>query len=183
LINGWQVIQDNNGSKALGTQLEYRLNNKMAFNWNTYVGDERSSLNPEFRMRYFNDFYWIYNTRNKWLFTSCFYYGVQERESLDAATWWQANVIGEYKFTSSFSLSGRVEVFHDPSSVVVTSVTGTPGFQTTGYGLCANFLFHDQVMFRLEARNFVSSDNVYQDKSGKPTSSSGMLVGSLTAWF
>jgi len=24
---------------------------------------------------------------------------------------------------------------------------------------------------------------VYQDKSGNPTTSSGMIVGSLTAWF
>lgn len=183
LINGWQVIQDNNSGKALGTQLEYRLNNKMVMNWNTYIGDERSSAHPEFRMRFFNDFYWVYNTRNKWLFTSCFYYGVQERESLSAATWWQANVIGEYKFTDAFSLSGRAEIFHDPSSVVITSVTGTPGFRTTSFGLCANFLFHEQAMFRLEAREFVSRDNVYVDKGGNPTTSSSMVVGSLTAWF
>jgi Putative beta-barrel porin-2, OmpL-like. bbp2 len=183
LINGWQVIQDNNTNKALGTQLEYRPNNKMAINWNTYIGDERSSAHPEFRMRYFNDFYWVYNTRKKWMFTSCFYYGVQERESLSTATWWQANVIGEYKFTPSFSLSGRAEIFHDPSGVVVTSVTGLPGFRTTGFGLCANFLFHEQAMFRLEARELVSRDRVYPDKSGNPTNSSTLVVGSLTAWF
>ena len=43
VLNGWQVIQDNNSGKSIATQLEYRPNNNMLFNWTTYLGDERSS--------------------------------------------------------------------------------------------------------------------------------------------
>ncbi|MBY0433572.1 MAG: porin, partial [Cyclobacteriaceae bacterium] len=65
VINGWQVIEDNNQGKSFATQVEYRPNNKMLLNWNTYVGDERSRTRPNLRTRYLNDFYWIYNPGGK----------------------------------------------------------------------------------------------------------------------
>jgi hypothetical protein len=46
LINGWQQIVDPNNGKSVGTQIEFRPNEKHLINWNTYIGDERSALNP-----------------------------------------------------------------------------------------------------------------------------------------
>ena len=183
LINGWQVIQDNNSGKSIGTQVEYRPNKIMLFNWDTYIGDERSSLNPEFRTRYFSDVYWIYKSGKKWSATSCFYAGVQARDGLSSASWWQANFIGNYAFTENFSLSGRIEYFSDPSGVIVSPITGVSGFETAGYGACANFQLHKLAMFRLEVRKFVSNDNLFEAKDGTSTSNSTILMGSLTAWF
>ncbi len=59
VLNGWQVIQDNNEQKAFGSQLEYRPGPTMLFNWNTFIGDERSPTNPDFRARLFTDVFWI----------------------------------------------------------------------------------------------------------------------------
>ena len=183
LINGWQVIRDNNKGKSLGTQLEYRPNNTMLFNWNTYVGDERSSNNPDFRMRYFSDLYWIYNSGKKWSATSCVYMGFQERAGASVATWWQANFIGKYAFTEDISLSARIEHFYDPAGIIVPPITSATGFRTTSYGLCANFHLHKQALFRLEARRFLSMEDVYLDEANNSTAGSTLLVGSLTAWF
>lgn len=183
LINGWQVIQDNNTGKSLGTQLEYRPNKFMLFNWNTYLGDERSSAAPDFRMRYFTDLYWIYNPGTKWSATSCFYVGWQERSTQSSATWWQVNAIGKYAISDQFSLSARFEYFHDPEAVVTKPQNGVAGFRTASYGLCANMKFHKLAVFRLEARKFESQDAIYTEKGVTPTTSTFMMITSLTAWF
>jgi hypothetical protein len=183
LINGWQVIQDNNEGKSVGTQLEFRPNNTMLFNWDTYVGDERSSAHPNYRTRYFTDLYWIFQSGKRWSATSCVFGGIQEREGTSSGTWWQANFIGKYKFTEVLSLSGRLEYFHDPEGVIITPFTGVPGFRTVGYGACANFQLHKQALFRFEARQFTSKDNVYEDKNGFSSNNTFLLMASLTAWF
>ena len=183
LMNGWQVIQDNNSSKSLGTQVEYRPNKQMLFNWSTYAGDERSTTNPDYRMRYFSDFYWIFKSGSRWSATSSFYIGAQERATASSATWWQANVIAKYAFSKKFSLSARVEHFRDPSSIIVSSITSMPGFRTTGYGLCGNIQLHKSAVFRLEARQFISQEDQYIDKSANPSRQSTLLIANLTAWF
>ncbi len=183
VLNGWQVIQDNNSGKSIATQLEYRPNNNMLFNWTTYLGDERSSKHPDFRMRYFNDFYWIYKPAGKFSATSCFYFGYQQKDGASTASWWQANFIGNYAFNSVVSLSGRIEYFNDTGAVYTTTITGVPGFRTSSVGTCINFKLHRLALLRFEARRFLSLENVYLDDKGNPTNESILLVGSLTAWF
>lgn len=183
VMNGWQVIQDNNAGKSVGTQLEFRPNKKMLFNWNTYTGDERSSQNPDFRLRHFNDFYWIYNPDGKFSATSCFYFGYQQKNGAATASWWQANFIGRYTFNDIFSVSGRIEHFNDAGSVQVTPITGVQGFRASSVGACLNFKLHRLALLRFEARRFISQDNIYLDENQNPTNHSTLLVGSLTAWF
>lgn len=79
MINGWQQIKDNNDKKSVGTQLEFKPNAKHTINWNTYIGDERSTTAPQNRMRYFSDIFWLYNLDGKWSMTSCIYLGKQEQ--------------------------------------------------------------------------------------------------------
>lgn len=185
VINGWQVIQDNNKSKSIATQLEVRPNRNLLLNWNTYIGNEESKDRPELRMRYFNDFYVIYRPEGKKISaTSDFYFGYQEKSNASTAFWWQANVIGKYTFTNIFSLSGRLEHFDDPNAAVIpTNINGGTGFRASSVGLCANFNLYKLTLFRFEGRQFFSQDNVYKDPNGVPTNISFMLVASLTAWF
>jgi len=185
IINGWQVIQDNNRGKSVGTQLEFRPNGSMLFNWNTYTGDERSTDNPNYRIRFFNDFYWIYKPKGRFSATSCFYFGYQQKSDAPTASWWQVNFIGSYKFNEIISLSGRIEHFNDPGVLYgnVNSGTGMPGFKSSSTGLCANFKLHKLALFRLEAREFFSTENVYEDINQNPTSQSFLMMANLTAWF
>ncbi len=183
VINGWQVIQDNNSGKSVGTQIEYRPDKNMLFNWNTYVGDERSSAAPDYRTRYFTDAYWIYNSGGRWTATSCAFVGLQEREGFSDATWWGANLIGKYAFSEVFTLSGRIEYFNDPFAIIIKPSTGPVSFEAFSYGICANFQLHNLAMFRIEARQFSSKDNSFTDKDGFPSNSSTIVAGSLTAWF
>ncbi len=160
VVNGWQVIQDNNGGKSVITQVEYRPSKTMLFNWNVYVGDERSAQHPDFRTRYFNDFYWVYKGTGKFSATSSFYFGYQQNSGAPTNEWWQVNFIGQYAFNDVVSLAGRLEHFVDPGSVTQTSITGVPGFRASGAGACLNFKVHHSALFRFEARQFISKDNV-----------------------
>jgi len=182
IMNGWQVIQDNNDGKSVGTQLEYRPNKTMLFNWNTYIGDERSAQHLDFRMRYFNDFYWIFNNGGKFSATSCFYFGYQQKATSSTASWWTANFIGNYAFNESVSLSGRIE-YYDDNGALLNSITGTPGFKAASAGTCLNFKLHRLALLRFEARRFFSAENVYLDANQSPSKGATLLVGSLTAWF
>lgn len=182
LLNGWQVIEDNNNGKSLGTQLEFRPNSKMLFNWDTYLGDERSTAHPDFRMRYFTDLYWIYHSK-KFDATSSVYIGVQDRVGNASATWSTINFIGRYHFTEEISLSGRIEYFTDRDGVHVLTQQKTTGFETYSTGLCFNYAANHNALLRLEARQFLAPSNIYLDENKNSTNNYAQLTASLTAWF
>jgi hypothetical protein len=180
VINGWQRIQDNNSGKSVGTQLEYRPGNNWLINWNTYVGNERSTLNPSFGTRYFTDAYFIY-TKGKWAATGCAYIGAQSRQSLRNAYWWQANIIGRYNLTSQLSVTGRFEYFNDPDQVVVKPVAGS-SFSTYGSSLGLNEKLAENVLVRLEYRTFYSAQRVFTE-GGATRNNDSVLTANVTLWF
>jgi hypothetical protein len=185
LLNGWQIIQDNNAKKSLGTQLEYRPNQYHLFNWNTYIGNEQSTLNPNFTMRYFTDLYWIYS-KNNWAATSCIYIGNQltnENTTSKNNIWWQANLIGKYAFNSKYSLSGRVEYFKDPNNIHVISTNLIPGFSSFSGGLCFNYNINKNSVFRVEARQFWTEENHYLSSIGNPDNKMTWIISNITAYF
>jgi hypothetical protein len=185
LLNGWQQIADPNDGKSLGTQLEYRPNDYLLVNWNTYIGNEKSNMAPQNRMRYFSDVFFIY-TKGKWSATGCVYYGVQEQQLVNeqtSASWWQANLIGKYTFSDKVSLSGRIEYFDDPKSVQITPVTTTAsGFSSYSSGLCLNLQIASNVLARFEGRTFFSDKEVYE-RDNSPVKNSNLLISNLTIWF
>ena len=181
LINGWQQMQDANTGKSIGTQLEYRPNNNWLLNWNTYIGSETSSVNPEFGTRYFTDFYFIYS-KGKWSATGCTYIGLQKRDGLQDATWWQANLIGRYDLSPKLSVTGRAEYLKDRHEVLINPITGVAGFSCYSGSLGLNAKPAENMLFRVEYRGFYSVKDVFE-RGGSPTQTSSMLTGNVTVWF
>ncbi len=187
LLNGWQQIQDQNSGKSIGTQIEYKPNDKNLFNWNTYLGDERSSSSPNNRMRYFTDIYWIYNPDGVFSITSCGYIGIQEQlvsnSTVRNRQWWQLNFIGRLKLNKTASLSGRIEYFSDPNSVQIIPITSGTGFNSYSSGLCFNLKLSENLLFRLEGRHFRSDKSLYLDLNNRPSNQSFWCISNLTVWF
>lgn len=181
LLNGWQQIGDENSGKSVGTQLEYRATNNLLLNWNTYAGDEKNDAAPEDGMRYFTDFFFIYS-KNKLSATGCVYVGLQQRDEVENATWWQANLIGKYALTGKSSLTGRVEYFSDPESVQVSSITGVTGFSTFSASAGFDFKLADNVLIRAEYRSFFSGKEIYE-RNGEAVKNSNLLISNITIWF
>jgi len=186
LLNGWQQILDLNSSKSIGTKLEFRPNDKLLLNWNTFLGDERSALNPNYKLRVFSDVYAIYNPNDSWSFTSCLYFGNQEvninSKSINQQ-WWQANIIGKYNFNAKHALSGRAEYWNDPSQTMIMNPSVISGFSIGSTSLCYNYKANDHALVRFEARYFSSDKNAFLTMNGNPTKNLSWFVGGLTVWF
>ncbi len=181
VLNGWQQIQDLNEGKSIGTQLEYRPTSHWLLNWNTYLGNEKSEARPDFGMRYFTDFYFIYE-RGNWSTTGCAYLGLQKQRTADNTIWWQVNLIGRYHITKKTSVTGRIEYFDDPEQVHVSPLTNSTGFSSYSTSVGLNFKVAENVLVRFEGRTFFSDQEVYERK-GIPDRNSNMLISNITLWF
>lgn len=187
LINGWQQIKDNNSGKSIGTQIEYKPNPKHTLNWNTYIGDERSTFAPQYRTRYFSDIFYIYNPEGKLSLTSCIYLGNQQKLSGSTTSnhyWWQANAIARYKLNDRLAISGRVEYFDDPEYLIVSPLSDAASkFSVLSESISISYKVHDNAMFRVESRYFDATDNIFTSNNNQPSSNMFWMVSNLTMWF
>jgi len=181
LLNGWQQIQDANQNKSIGTQLEYRPSNSLLINWNTYLGNEQSSNHMDFGTRYFTDLFFIYS-KGKWSATGCYYIGLQQRNNMEDAIWWQANIIGRYNITEKLSVTGRLEYFDDRDRVQITPITRASNFSSYSSSLGLNLKVAENILFRVEGRTFFSNKEVYE-KEGSAVTKSNLLTTNMTLWF
>ena len=183
ILNGWQQITDQNNGKSIATQLEYRPNKSNLLNWNTYIGDERSTFNPSFRMRYFSDFYWISYPSKKFSFITCIYGGVQEFSNRKHASWWQANYTGKWKFSDKHSLAGRFEYFNDPQNCMIINQFTNEKVGIFSAGVCYNITIQEHALFRVDARQFYTQYPMFTNQISANTTKTFVLTGNLTVWF
>ena len=186
VINGWQQIKDVNDGKSIGTSVEYKTGKHSTLFWNTYVGSERSSQHTDFRTRYFTDVYWVYQGGPKWSFSSCVYFGDQQRmlAKLENHFWWQANAMARYSFGKLGSLSARVEYFHDPHAIQLSPITTANGFKCFGYSLGYSIPIESNAMIRFEVKDLMSrGKGLFYDKNNSVVKSMPLLFANLTVWF
>lgn len=65
ITTGWQRVAqlEGNSLPAFGTQVNYQLNDRINLNWSTFIGSEYPD--KQRRMRYFNNFYGIFELSKK----------------------------------------------------------------------------------------------------------------------
>jgi len=183
ILNGWQQITDQNNGKSIATQIEFRPNENHLFNWNTYVGDERSISNPAFRMRYFSDIYWIASPSKKFSFISCVYAGMQTMAKQKEAFWWQANLSGKWKFSDVHSLAGRIEYFNDPQNCMISNQYMNQKVGIFSAGLCYNVAIQEHALFRLDARQLYTQYPTFTNQISTHANNAFVLTGNVTVWF
>ena len=178
-LNGWQRIQkvDSNQTAAFGTQISYKPSEKTNLNWSTYIGNEY----PEEikKWRYFNNFYGQFKLSTRTNITAGFDIGFEQqyKNSNRYFTWFTPIVILQQQLTPKIQIAARGEYYSDKNGVIITTETAN-GFQTKGFSL--NFDYHvaANVMFRLEARNLSSTDNLFM-KNNHPTDNTTFVTTSL----
>jgi hypothetical protein len=182
-LNGWQRIQrvEGNNTLSFGHQIVYKPHSNLTLNSSSFVGNDKpDSL---IQMRYFHNFYAIYQATAKIGFTAGFDMGAEQitKGSKQYNIWYSPVVIIRYATTSTSFLSARLEYYSDKNGVIIA--TSTPnGFQTLAYSLNYDHLIRENVMWRIEAKGYSSKDKTFLDKN-TPTNSNFSLSTSLAISF
>jgi hypothetical protein len=178
LLNGWQNIAENNGSKAIGMQVAFTPSDRVSLAYNNFLGNEQSDSLAS-RVRFFNDVVLKFSLSPSFQIAGMVDFGIEEKAmGTGSSTWYDFLLLGRYQLTSFFALAGRVEYFGDKDQVIVK--TGTmDGFQVYGGSITADVNLAPNLSWRLEARLLKNQDAIYPTDSERPSKSNGFFVTSI----
>ena len=183
VVNGWQRIErvDGNNTPAFGHQLTYKPNDKVTLNSSSFIGNDKPDSVKQ--MRYFHNFYGIFQITDKFAITTGFDIGAEQKEkgSSKYNSWYSPVFIARITPNAKNSIALRGEYYNDESGVMIGY--GTPnGFKTWGYSINYDYLIRDNAMWRIEARGLSSKDEVFT-KDGNPTNNNFFITTSLAVTF
>jgi hypothetical protein len=175
LLNGWQRIQrvEGNSLPSFGTQITFKPSDKITLNSSSFIGTDKPDSARQ--MRYFHNFYGIFQLSDKVGVTLGFDYGVEEKNPEKSSTnaWMSPVVIARFFVSDKVTIGLRGEYYEDRHGVIIA--TGTPnGFRTTGVSANFDYQLLPNAIWRVEARNFTSKDEVFV--KGEGTSKSNTFV-------
>ncbi|MBI3556341.1 MAG: porin [Deltaproteobacteria bacterium] len=99
VLNGWQNISENNGSKAIGAQLAYNPTEKISLLYNNFIGNELGA-----RRRFFNDFIAKYALTDVFAIAGSYDLGWQQTADKQSNSVWQGYAIFvRYQVTPSLA--------------------------------------------------------------------------------
>jgi Putative beta-barrel porin-2, OmpL-like. bbp2 len=125
VLNGWQLIADNNDAKAIGAKIAYS-NNRLSASFNTFDGPELPHDNTHWR--HFGDLIATYKATQSLSVGGSLDRGRQELPRSAAANWLGIAAYGRYVVDSRQAVAVRVERFNDPDN----GISGTSQKLTEG---------------------------------------------------
>jgi len=180
ILNGWQRIHRLNGNTlpSFGTQVTFKPGNTITLNSSTFIGrDKPDSMRA---MRYFNNFYGIFQITPRFGLTVGFDYGVQEKSYLTSSTnaWYSPVVIARFSISNKASVAVRGEYYDDRNGIIISTRT-VNGFKTTGVSANFDYQVLPNALWRIELRNLNSADAVFEKGSG--TSNNNTFINTSLA--
>lgn len=164
VLNGWQRIQRLSGNSMLsvGSQLKFIPNDKLTFNWSTFVGtDDPDSTR---KMRYFNNLYAQFQFTKKWGMVAGIDAGIQQtaKKSSSYDYWFTPVVIVKYHLSDKWSSALRFEYFQDQTGILIPTGTAN-GFRTTGLSFNVDYTPVEFIACRLEGKWLNSRDEIFKN--------------------
>ncbi|MDN3687013.1 porin [Cyclobacterium jeungdonense] len=183
ILNGWQRIQrlPGNQTPAFGHQLTWTPGENISLNSSSFIGSDTPDSTRQ--MRYFHNFYGQFQIHEKFGFIAGFDIGAEQvtTGSSDYHTWYSPVLIGRFTLTEKWAFSARVEYYSDKDEVIIS--TGNV-FQTFGYSVNLDVQVMENVLWRVEGRNFTSrEDEIFLDSQQAPTQSNFFIGTSLSMAF
>lgn len=182
-LNGWQHIQrlPGNNTPAGGTQITYKPNDKMTFNYSTFFGNDKPDSVKQFR--YYHNLYGVMQFTKKFGMIAGFDLGMEQTKKGASTynTWYTPVIILRYYFTEKIGLAARAEYYEDKKGVLIASGTSN-GFITKGYSLNMDYYPTENVLFRIEGKLYDSKDR-YFVKDKKLSTQNFCLTSSIAILF
>ena len=181
VMNGWQRIYrpDGNNTPAFGHQVVFKPNAKITLNSSSFIGNDKPDSTKQ--MRYFHNFYGIYQLTEKFAMTTGFDIGAEQKSkgSSQYNIWYTPVLVMKYSPTSKQNIAARVEYYNDKNGAIFIPATiepsATNGLQAFGYSINYDYIIRNNVMWRIEARNLNSKDKIFM-MEGKPNSNNNSML-------
>lgn len=178
LMNGWQLLSDNNEDKAVGVRLDWAANPALTVSYANFLGREAHAATGEHDLRFFNDLVVRYAPDPRLLVIATGDVGSQDDDS-----WWTASLVGRYRVTPTVGVAGRIERMDDADGVVAaTGVPGGPGLVASAASLGLD-VARGPALWRTEVKAFFGADEEIfpdRDADGGFAESSLAVVTSLS---
>lgn len=169
VLNGWQIISDNNDAKAIGGKIAY-TSEKLTASFNTFDGPELPNDNSDWR--HFGDVIATYKVTPKWSLGGSIDRGHQQYRNDVAANWLGIAGYSRYAFNDRRAFAVRVEHFDDPDNGISgTAQTLNEATLTYEYRPSANLIL------KLEGRYDHSTADVFSKKDGTTDSQAFAIAG------
>ncbi|WP_420843373.1 porin [Leptospira alstonii] len=167
LMNGWSNITETNRDKAIGTQIDYKITDKLKITHNTFVGNEAPDNQPR-QTRYYNNLILQYHFTKHFIVAGSGDVGIQRVPDPGVQTyrqWYHGTFWIVWRPIEKFRTSLRLERMYDREQTIIQ--TGTKnGFLTSGATITFDYIPNENAMIRLEGRYFRSYDAVFdRDRS------------------
>lgn len=184
LLNGWQRIQrvEGNSLPAFGHQVTFKPTDKLTFNSGSFIGSDKADSVRQ--MRYFHNFYAMYQASAQFGITAGFDIGAEQKEKGSSRynTWYTPVLIARYAPSEKVAIAARGEYYSDKNGVIIATETAH-GFRTFGYSMNVDYAILPHVVWRTELRNFSSKDALFSDRKGELGKRSPMAVTALAVSF
>ncbi|MEO5998529.1 MAG: porin, partial [Chitinophagaceae bacterium] len=184
VLNGWQRIQrvDGNTTPAFGTQVTYKPSAKVTLNSSSFIGNDKADSVKQ--MRYFHDFYGIFQLGSKFSAVAGFDIGAEQKSkgSSTMHTWYTPVVIIKYTAFPKTIIALRGEYYSDKNGVIIATGS-TNGFKTWGFSGNIDYSITSNAMWRVEIRNLNSRDGIFIDAESKAVQNNVSLSTSIAISF
>jgi len=158
VLNGWQIIRDNNDAKTVGTQLLWS-SDRISAALNTLYGAELPG--DESSKRAFGDLWVSFKVTPKLTLAGSFDAGRQEFPQRATAKWWGAAAYARYALSDATAVALRAERFDDPDG----GITGSRQRLSEGT-LTLEHRLRRTLILKLEGRYDRADDPVFHRRDG-----------------
>lgn len=160
ILNGWQRIQrlEGNNTPSFGHQVIFKPNPNITLNSSSFIGSDTPDSTK--KMRYFHNFYGIFQWSENWGTTIGFDIGMQQKtkNSNNYDVWYSPVLITRYSPNDKISVSVRGEYYSDTNGVIIKTIHN---FETLGYSINFDYLIFEDVLWRIEGRGFNSKSPIF----------------------
>lgn len=179
VLNGWQRIQrvEANSTISVGHQLTFKPTSKITLNSSSFIGNDKPDSVRQ--MRYFHNFYGIFQLNDELAVTAGFDFGAEQKVkgSNEYNKWYAPVLLVKISPDAKNSIAARAEYYSDANGVIIS--TGTPnGFKTWGYSVNYDRSIGSNMLWRIEARGFSGKDKIFT-KNGEAVSTNFFLTTSF----
>ncbi|MEO5815551.1 MAG: porin [Gemmatimonadaceae bacterium] len=182
LLNGWQIISENNAAKSVGAHLDYTASPSTTLSYFNYLGNEAPDSAVHRQLRFYNGVGVKHSLATRLLLLAELDYGTQGHASgSGSSNWYGGMLTARYQVTSTAAVAGRVERYADKDQVIIATV-GPGGFRASGASLGLDVTPQPRVLWRTEFRGY-QGDRVFPEGSDGRSRSDAFVVTSLALTF